>query len=257
MDQDKRVIAETSNKNPEPITFFEKNADFVYGFKKTEKLASAVYMVTNLFPENEPMRWSLRKKVSELLSFVITYKDTPRSAHANFLQIIKTQILEIVSLLEIGERGGLISAMNSSILREEFSNLVEVFETSVGAGRESFQSQIPQTFFDVARKESYIKDNNNLGSYSQSDTNIRSIKSPSNDIKDKDIITDKGLFKRSNRQNIILNLLKKKKEVTIKDIAQVIKDCSEKTIQRELISFIQAGVLKKTGERRWSKYSLA
>ena len=70
------------------------------------------------------------------------------------------------------------------------------------------------------------------------------------------LIKDKEAFKRSNRQNIILSLLKKKKELTIKDISQIIKDCSEKTIQRELISFINAGVLKKTGQRRWSKYAL-
>ncbi|MCX6702079.1 MAG: hypothetical protein NTX96_02725, partial [Candidatus Zambryskibacteria bacterium] len=64
-------------------------------------------------------------------------------------------------------------------------------------------------------------------------------------------------LKKSNRQNVILDLLKRKKELTIKDISLVIKDCSEKTIQRELNSFISIGVLKRAGVRRWSKYSLA
>jgi DeoR/GlpR family transcriptional regulator of sugar metabolism len=36
----------------------------------------------------------------------------------------------------------------------------------------------------------------------------------------------------------------------------VIKDVSEKTIQRELISLIEAGIILKTGERRWSRYSI-
>ena len=44
--------------------------------------------------------------------------------------------------------------------------------------------------------------------------------------------------------------------MTKQDIAQTIRDCSEKTIQRELIALIQGGIVKKTGERRWSKYSL-
>jgi predicted HTH transcriptional regulator len=61
---------------------------------------------------------------------------------------------------------------------------------------------------------------------------------------------------RSNRQNMILGLLRKKGDLTIKDISIVIKDCSEKTIQRELIAFISSGLVKRAGERRWSRYSL-
>ncbi len=256
MEPEKKLSTEISQKNLDIISFFDKNTDFVFAYKKTEKLASAVYMVTSLFSDNEPMKWTLRKKVSELLSFVITYKDTPKSAYLDFLYNIKTRILEIVSMLEISERGGLVSEMNFSILREEFSNVVEIFNTSNSLNRESFQSPIARTFFDVVRKDSQIKDGENFKSdHAEGGMIIQKI--PQNDIKDKNFITDKAVFKRSNRQNTILNLLKKKKELNIKDMAQVIKDCSEKTIQRELNSFIEAGIIKRIGERRWSKYSLA
>ena len=46
-------------------------------------------------------------------------------------------------------------------------------------------------------------------------------------------------------------------EATIKDIAEVITDVSEKTIQRELNSLIEKGQVVREGERRWSKYSIA
>jgi hypothetical protein len=36
----------------------------------------------------------------------------------------------------------------------------------------------------------------------------------------------------------------------------MIKDCSEKTIQRELIVLVSEKVVKKEGERRWSVYSI-
>jgi len=42
----------------------------------------------------------------------------------------------------------------------------------------------------------------------------------------------------------------------VKDFAKVITDISEKTIQRELLDLVQRGVIKKEGERRWSRYSL-
>lgn len=63
--------------------------------------------------------------------------------------------------------------------------------------------------------------------------------------------------KKNDRQESILNLLKKDSNLTIKDFVKVIKDCSEKTIQRELISLVEKGVVKRVGERRWSTYSLA
>ena len=42
----------------------------------------------------------------------------------------------------------------------------------------------------------------------------------------------------------------------IKEVSNIVPDVSEKTIQRELLNLVSEGVLKKTGEKRWSKYSL-
>ncbi len=61
---------------------------------------------------------------------------------------------------------------------------------------------------------------------------------------------------RLNRKTSILNFIKQNKEARIKDILTHIGNCSEKTIQRELNELIKDGVLKKEGDRRWSKYSL-
>ncbi len=60
----------------------------------------------------------------------------------------------------------------------------------------------------------------------------------------------------SDRQQIIIKELRNKGQLTVKDLADKIKGCSEKTIQRELLSLVGSGVLKKEGERRWSRYSL-
>jgi DNA-binding transcriptional ArsR family regulator len=62
---------------------------------------------------------------------------------------------------------------------------------------------------------------------------------------------------KKNRRAQILAILQEKDTVTVKDIAQEITDCSEKTLQRELVALTQQGVLKKYGERRWSRYTLA
>ena len=128
--------------------------------------------------------------------------------------------------------------MNFSILKQEFANLIDVLNSS---SKEPVNEVIPRTFFNPENNQGLVISSHSAGI----------------SIKDTGIVRDNVGFKKTNRQNIILGLLKKKKELTIKDIALIIKDCSEKTIQRELISLISLGVLKRTGERRWSKYSLS
>ena len=214
-------------------------------------------MITNLFSDNEPMKWTLRKKVGDILSFTLAYKNIISSKRRDFSDEIKTKVLELVSLLEVASRSGLVSFMNFSILEQEFANLIRTIDSQNVSNKELQSGNLPKSFFHVPNPELNLQNNNqNIegnGGYGMSDTTY---KNPSNFIKDTNIVTDKNPLKRTNRQETIINLLKKKKDLSIKDIAQVIKGCSEKTIQRELISLILAGIVKKTGERRWSKYSL-
>lgn len=245
--------------NQSPIDYFSQNQSFVFVYKKTEKLATALYMVTNLFGDNEPMKWTLRTKVSNLLSFIIGFKDILESREHEFSNDVKTKVLEVVSLLEVASRSGLVSPMNFSILKTEFMNLVSGLASLKKDVNEGTQFALPKTFFEVAQR-------NNPTSTHVSTPEVHHVhhtqtyKSHPVHVKDNvsfnDTQPEQNSFKKTNRQSIIINLLKKKKDLTIKDIAQVIRDCSEKTIQRELIALIDAGVLKKTGERRWSRYSL-
>lgn len=236
------IEIKTQEAGTNKISFFEGGNDFIFICKKTEKLASAVYLVTNLLSDNEPMKWTLRKKVSELLSFTITYKDIRQSELPNFFHNIKTRVSELVSLLEVSLMAGLISKMNFGIISDEFSKLLDLF---VATSKTDYSNDlIPKEFFNNASYHNVVSNS------------IVPQSSASFGIKDSSFVKDNGVFKSNNRQSIILGLLKKKKDLTIKDISLVIKDVSEKTIQRELISLIDAGVIVKTGDRRWSRYSL-
>jgi len=66
----------------------------------------------------------------------------------------------------------------------------------------------------------------------------------------------KNRDKNTARRDQIMDIIRDKGEVNIKDIARIITDCSEKTLQRDLISLVSEGIVKKRGERRWSTYSL-
>lgn len=73
-----------------------------------------------------------------------------------------------------------------------------------------------------------------------------------------DISTDAYLVysQLTDRAERIKTVLEAKPQATIKDIAEVITDVSEKTIQRELNSLIEKGQVVREGERRWSRYSV-
>ena len=64
---------------------------------------------------------------------------------------------------------------------------------------------------------------------------------------------------KAERRNEIISVLKRIKDgATITDIKSqaigILASAGEKTLQRELAFMVSSGVLKKTGEKRWSRY---
>lgn len=81
--------------------------------------------------------------------------------------------------------------------------------------------------------------------------------------KTSDLISSKG-HTRDNikigdntRKMVIISHVPKGSRVSVKDIQGAIPNVSVKTLQRELSSLVESGVLKKEGVRRWTLYSLS
>lgn len=81
----------------------------------------------------------------------------------------------------------------------------------------------------------------------------RRVNIPAGDISSDAYLVYSQLTDRAER---IKTVLEAKPNATVKDIAEVITDVSEKTIQRELNSLIEKGQVVREGERRWSRYSV-
>ncbi len=252
MESDSKKEQGLSQNNHYLSTFFEHDKDFVFLIKKTEKLVSAMYLVSNFFSDNDPIKWKLRGLSSDLLSFIIGYKNIPSSVSSQFIDEAKFKVFNIVSLLEISFYGGLISQMNFSIIKGEFLNLLE--QLNLRRNSEVSTAGIEKSFFEVKGEEFLPKAPVKTEGLNTGELTSHQVEQSY--IKDKNLRGAEHDLKRSGRQNTILTLIKKKKEVTIKDISVVIRNCSEKTIQRELIGFMNLGIVKRIGERRWSKYSL-
>lgn len=276
------------NEDFDPSSFFRKDKNFTFAHQKIKKLAAAVYMITNHFDQSEPLKWSLRKISMDLLRLNIDFKDRALHGAEEVENTIRERVLELVSLLEVASFAGLVSSMNLAILKKEFNELISHIHRTLKAGERS-GIRMDEAFFAVLPAPSPSFGYEEVSPMQQSAV-AKPVVAPlvKNDLyhnqktehsinREKNVLYESReqikegephsskeklkdfspvAVKKNKRQSIIINLLKRKKDVMIKDISSVISDCSEKTIQRELFALVDAGILKKEGERRWTKYSL-
>lgn len=200
-------------------------SDIIY--QKAGKIASAIYLITSFFNDQEPLKWKLRALSSSLISEVV--KDKSITAR------------EILSLFSVAKTAGLVSEMNSDILIHELSKFRQEVEKPLDLAFFS-ETTADKILLSEPSKTEYIKDKS---------TENKTIERPT--LKKFGAVS----VKKSSRQSVIIAILKRKKEIMIKDVSPLISGCSEKTIQRELSTMVRSGVLKKIGEKRWSRYSLA
>jgi hypothetical protein len=258
------------------------------GYDKVSKLITALYMVTDIMDKGEPIRHELRtlgaiilKDINLLNSYNL--RDTGLKVSQN--------IGAIFSFLDLTTSMGMISQMNANILRKEFSELnqsleksmtlnipflsrgesLEQFLSSSDIGRATLPSHTPMSdrqVYDqksIGHRKQGFEVSTRIG-VQKGETFMRALSDKISTLK------ETGVGKKDNfdlvkkeRRSVIIETIKKanisQKEstgLTITDIraggGATLKDTSEKTLQRELISMVKDNVLYKTGEKRWSKY---
>ncbi|MDB5266868.1 MAG: seg [Parcubacteria group bacterium] len=269
------------------LRFFQGDEKFVFIFKKSQKLVSALYLVTGFFPDAEPLKWKLRSLGSKLLSSSIFLKDTISPRRDKAVLDIRDCVLEVTALFAVAKQSGMVSPMNFDIINREFSLLLDSIALA-GESAGDNSGEIKGDFFAEkpalqTRPSPISEDSSSM----QSKTGVPEIKDKSKESfsapiphtglldveggadqlrssvlkgqKSENSFKEFGAVavKKNSRQSVIINLLKRKKEIMIKDVSPLIEGCSEKTIQRELLAMVHSGILRKEGEKRWSRYSLA
>lgn len=208
------------------IAQYTDNEHLRFLILKTEKLASALYLVTGFVQEGDPLRQKLRNAALDLVSASVASR---RRQGGELVETYNTLCLEIESLLSMARRSGIISDMNCSVLCEEYSSLASFVKDHCDR---------------ICMSDLYISDNTKVPDSKKTTTHRTHIKDKT-----------KASYKRHNdRREKILNLFSTKDKISVKDAASVVEGVSEKTIQRELLSMVDEGVLLKEGERRWSAY---
>lgn len=243
---DTRDLASYRNPNLSP---FGSNTASETAYWRVERVIVATHLVTNFIPEHEPVRTSIRAKSLGLLVCVLGLREGFRAAGPEKVNEIIADLLELATLFEIANAAGYLSSMNTTMLQKACADTAaylrhhEDAPTSEGV---SFQ----EDYFVPPVSKQAVPSRERSG-------NVKDISIRQNNIKDNFRRTVKKTSPGKRiRHDAVLNIVREKKQVSIKDVVQAVPGYSEKTIQRELLALVSAGLVRRVGERRWSTYVL-
>ena len=234
---------------------FGENRAADRAYRRAERIAAGLHMLTNHIPEQEPVRSEVRSTAALVLLDVLKLRDEMRSVHSHSVAELQGRVRYLISMARIMEVSGFVSQQNATTVIEALDEL----GTYITASQRSILSEnislSREDLIDVrmptyrAAHPKFIKDTSDI-----KDTKDSAI------VKDSHETSVKGsdsIGTLSVRVQSILEILKVGGSLGIKDISANLPEYSEQMIQRELLELVTRGAIKKTGLKRWSKYSLA
>lgn len=212
---------------------------YKYIFKKTEKIVSAVFFMISKgqqIPQENVVRADLERRAKDVHSVSLSLLNLEPDAAAYGMQTLLHGLVSLDSVLNIYEAMGGISGANRQIISFEIEGV-----------QRSMRRYLSDSAFVL-----------NLNETASSQPKIRSASPAASNSVHKVTPGTPAASSSANQERgeRIIGLLKDADGLGIKDIVNVITDCSEKTIQRELLSLIENGLVRREGERRWSRYFL-
>lgn len=223
---------------------FGANQSADRAYRRAERILAALYLITNHIPSTELLRTSIRAEALTMLERMFSLRDDMRAIDSNHLEACQVSIRYLISLVRMLSVAGFVSTQNTNIVIEGLDELGNFLSVSKGSSLSENISLSRKDLLDIHGVP------------------IRDIKdSPA--IKDRLHIKDKARMSDkvtnsdglSVRELSIMGILRTGGELGIKDIAANLPEYSEKMIQRDLVGLVSTGRVKKTGLKRWSRYS--
>ena len=250
--------------------------------ERSSKIVTAVYMISDFLESTDPLRKSVRENSTTIMQKLFACVHANASARVEILSEVDTLMYAQMSYLEVMQKNSFISEMNYTLINNEIAKLRSLviesikkslpYDNARGTSIEVEQFTFRHDFFNAeVKKDSIIKDNLPVTPTLKDSVEQRELikktpvkqESVRNPIKDipkpvkKKQKKEKVNKAKELRKDNILKIIKQKPNASINDICALFKDCSSKTIQRDLADLIDQGLVIKSGSRRWSTYNLS
>lgn len=222
-------------------------------FKRGERIASVVFYVLSYIDTTEQTRVhrdNLSDKAMQLHEALITSLNLHEYEAQEGIHTLMHTVVALESALHLSAAARLITSSVESTIYEEIDTLKRIMKNHYLK-----QADEPYSFMEEPAVQSSSPATPQTPSSTPTPTTQRSEARPPVTRK-RPASKPTSTPDQSARLERIKTVLEAKGEATIKDIADVVNDCSEKTIQRDLNNLINQGAVKREGERRWSRYTI-
>lgn len=247
--------------------FYQKASTVSFIAKKTERIATAIYMVTDFLADSEPLKIELRTLAISLISTTQKLPKNPNEIPTVLASDCISLIDQTMTFLSLATTLGLVSEMNGKILETELKKVQSQVDENSGekklfiAPRFGFSNVLlNQEMFVVEKDQEAVKQIDKGHELIKGQTNQENV-FYKKDAKSSQVLMSVSkkseLGSKIARRNDVLSIVRNKGKVSIKDISEILKDIGDKTLQRELHGLVQEGVLIKEGEKRWTLYKIA
>ena len=227
-------------------------------FKKVEKISSVVFYILSFnkdVPEKSVLKKSLEQKSFTAHELSLKSLDAMTGERSSLYEL-QQSLVSLMSTLHVAAAAREIPEDMSLVIIEQIDGVQRYLANHyLGTEAVSLDSLYNLAIEDksVTRRDVPTKPTKSSSTATPTPRRQQRVAVPSGDISSDAYLVYSQLNDRSQR---IKTVLEAKPEATVKDIAEIITDVSEKTIQRDLNSLIEKGQVMREGERRWSKYSV-
>lgn len=235
--------------------------------ERVTRVSEALYRVTDLMPDEEPLKWTLRTKAIQLVELLSDVQgSTSLKQRADTTVRVQELISAIQRLLDIAAGASFISRVNFDVLQREYGLLRdiptrdELLLFPMPAPQDTEQATVEKTRVQqgvVEQSDVHVAD---IGERTPPRASVSTTPAPrvSAPQKPRETVQARPVpEKGSARSGRILSYLGAHPWASRGDVAAIFgREISEKTLQRELSSLVESGAIIKEGEKRWCRYAL-
>lgn len=224
-------------------------AYFTSVFKKTEKITSVIFYIlshTNMSQKDSIHIRRLENRTIAVHDLALSSLQYQAAEAEERLVLYQYELMALDSTLRVAQAAGVISDEVLQLLIEQIDTVQRFIN--------NHYTKDTGVSLDIAETTALPSSPKSKSTNTAAPTKRRQrVQIPAGDISTDAYLVYSQMTDRAER---IKTVLEAKPAASVKDIAEVITDVSEKTIQRELNSLIEKGQVIREGERRWSKYSI-
>ncbi len=225
---------------------------------RIQKITEALYRVTELYSDREPLKWQLRTTGLELFDFLTSNEEKEIFGKTRALDLIQ----RLEKFLQLAYASSVfVSNINFEVLRGEYVLLADSIQSQIENGKqELFTLKSIKNLLPLSTPDSNGQNNDSNGqSFIDNGHNGQPILLTPLEACIKDTADARGVLPLTGlkeRKRKILGLIKENEWISIREISASLPEFGVKSVQRDVLEMVGDGILKKAGDKRWRKYSL-